>query len=1140
MSIACIQTHAPELEQDYNKLISEGASEKVAAITVALSEYEKLIDELNSLKEKVGVKPTTYISAPDVLLEVEKKTNTKIEELKSELEKAPKEVEQKAENLTLATNLKVGDKIQVGNKTYTVKELNQGINTGQGSAIDSIETEEGRTISNPYFSGAGKSTKDWVISKEGAITPDNSAAKEKINKEFDQKIAKLKEQQGKPKTELEILKDKIQEIVKNLRTGYISKDVDEMTKNRPDQKDMDRYDELIRSVTIKTYNEVLKSGTDNAKEDFYNKNKAVLDEYNDLYDKLSNWRIYGSLVDGQDSIVDLLDYIQQMEQEVGEKETLNVDEKAISFLGEETVGDTFAADLGNNTNFTPTAKLIGKDVRLTHLKVSTIISRIPNAEVTVKQPNKKKIENPSKEVLDNLESAEIIIKEGVNEYHLKLSKDGRILMDAEVFKSLSQMLNMYTSVEVTKKYVNWSYHPIMEVRDGEFVPMKSDFQDKELTGDTFQLEDGDTIEFYVDVNDEYNKKIAKEKNLDRLISQVRIYIRKNGKNFNILKALPENNVDSNFLELREKAAQAMIDGKSTVIGTTTITYVPLGLPIMTLASDNTIQPIAITQDAVKAVETTGYILNGEIVLANKSLEEKVRRSFVSKISKANQDKKVPLIVFKRGKHYIAFPITMNKTAVSKKEEFDAIVNGQGTDAQKIKAINDLLLENGLMPSTYGLISWDEEKLKTIETALDTLEDSVPASDLAERTYDKSSLITDAKIALDLEDLMQVMPSQKLNYELKGIDYTKKKATPKEEVTVYDVEVEEQEEDEEETFVPDSEITDLVETGEVSDTTLNNVAKKVSKKKPLSKNEAVVAEVKQKEVSKRVSTKKPVEKFTPSEHTTKKFEGIRYFYANGVWNTKEDGVLTPVSSALNKKLTKNSAEKKIKPTTEVEEEETTLPSYEEIAVVATDTKAQKAEYDKTTTAIEALAIKLNKLNFNVDKDDLGMLLEDEQILLIDNLGEVEKARNDLKPKVVTTPKVAPAPKIVKKTADPTEAVAIYENFFKSFSKKAVKNVTEKVKRIVKDGQSEMINEPIVNPTQEDIDNHIPPFGAIYYEVYKSTAGTEEIAINRFNGKDWLEFNYSYVGKVMSREQKDMTNKYFLQIEKNRTEKPLNCN
>ena len=86
---------------------------------------------------------------------------------------------------------------------------------------------------------------------------------------------------------------------------------------------------------------------------------------------------------------------------------------------------------------------------------------------------------------------------------------------------------------------------------------------------------------------------------------------------------------------------------------------------------------------------------------------------------------------------------------------------------------------------------------------------------------------------------------------------------------------------------------------------------------------------------------------------------------------------------------------------------------------------------------------------------------------------------------------------------------------------------------------LLQEPIVNPTQEDIDNNIPPFGAIYYEVYKSTAGTEEIAINRFNGKDWLEFNYSYVGKVMSREQKDMTKKYFLQIENNRTEKPLNC-
>lgn len=1004
--------------------------------------------------------------------------------------------------------------------------------------IDGVaKTQLPNSLNFGYFTNGVLTTK---LDKEATLQKtDNSAEKEKINKEYDQKIAKLKERQGKPKTDLEILKERIAEVVKNLRTGYISKDIDEMVKNRPDQKDMDRYEELIRSVPIKTYFQVQRLGTNNAKEDFYNKNKEVIDEYEALYNKLSNWRIYDSLVYGQDSIVDLLDYIQQMEEEVQEKETFEVGQEAFSFLGEEAVGDNFMADLGNNTNFTPTAKLVNKDIRLTHIKASTIISRFENPEVTVKQSGKKKLENPSKEVLDNLEEAEIIIKEGANEYRLKLTKDGRLYMDASVFKSLSQLLNMYTSVEVTKKYVNWSYHPIMEIRDGEFVPMQSDFKDKELSGDTFELEEGDSVELFVDVNDPYNQKILKEKNLDRLISQVRIYIRKNGKNFNILKALNTNDVDPSFLELREKAAQAMLAGKSVVIGTTKITYVPLGLPIMTLGSDNTIQPIEITQDGLREVVTTGYILNGELVLANKGLTDKVRKSFVAKLSKNNADKKVPIIVFRRGKHLIAFPITMNKTSNSKKDEFTAIVEGDGTDAQKIKSINNLLLENGLMPSTYGLISWDEEKLKTIETALDNLEDSVPAEALADTKYDKNGLITDAKIALDLEDLMQVMPSQKLNYDLKDIDYTTKKAKPKAKVTVYDVEAEEQEEDEEDTFVSDAEIKDLVETGEVAPETITNVAKKVSKKKPLSENEEVVAEVKKEAVAKKVSVKKPVEKFTPSEHTTKKFEGVRYFYANDVWNTKQDGILTPVSPALNKKLTKNSAEKKVKPTVEIEEEETALPNYQEVTVVATNTKAQEAEYTKTTTAIEALAIKLNKLNFNVDKDDLGMLLEDEQILLIDNLGEVEKARYDLKPKVVTAPKVVSAPKFVKTTADPTESIAIYENFFKTFSKKAVRNVIEKVRRIVKDGQSEMINEPIVNPTQEDINNHIPPVGAIYYEVYKSTAGTEEIAINRFNGKDWLEFNYNYIGKVMSREQNDMTNKYFAQIEINRTEKPLNC-
>lgn len=1186
------------------------------------------------------------------------------------------------------------------------------------SFIENEDVSQGREVVS--FKGSLETKQD--------VRTDNTKIDEELDRlqrEYDKKIAKLKQQitPTENKTDLQILKDRIAEIVKNLRTGYIGKDIDEMAKNRPDKKDMDRYNELLsiidgkvitteqiaqteseprteseieasvpvnrvadsigsskrfvyngivgfikqdgqqivfesenglniyelgnindlqntslnefdiqeeatlqidfsddlKTVTIRgkkytnsysnpmsaitktkdgytvslenekgqkrnfrgqiadqiVYELYLKQFEQNATEQdieqatddvklqaeveqpttirkkygarkVYAKTERkqsreeLLEEFQALKEKLSQWRIYDSLVDDQQSIVDLLDLIQQMEEEVGEKETFEVGQEAFSFLGEDSTPVGFVANLGNNTNFTPTARLINKNVVLTHLKIATIISRIPNAQVTVKQPNKKKLENPSKEVLDKLRDAEIFIKEGLNEYYFKLTPDGRLAVDAEVFKSLSQLLNMYTSVEVTKKYVNWSWHHLSEQVGEELVPMKSDFHNKELTGDSFEIEEGDTMELYVDVNDTHSKDIAKGKNLDELISQVRIYLRKDGKNYNDLKALNTDDVDPNFLALRTAAAKQFLTGKSGVIGTTKITYVPLGLPIMTLESDNTIQPIEITQDGLREVVTTGYILNGELVLANKGLTDKVRKSFVAKLSKKEKDKKVPIIVFKRGKHLIAFPITMNKTTNSKKVEFNAIIEGDGTEAQKIKAINSLLLENGIAPKTYGLTSWDEEKLKTIETVLDNLEDSTPAEALADLKYDKNSLTTDAKVALDLTDLPRVIQSQKLNYDLKNIDYTAKKAEPKAKVTVYDVEVEEQEQDYVDTFVSDAEIKDLVETGEVTPETISNVAKKVSKKKPLSKNEEVVAEVKKEEVAKKASIKKPTEKFTPSEHTTKKFEGVRYFYANDVWNTKEDGVLTPVNSTLNKKLTKNSAEKRVKPTVEKEEEiETVLPNYQEVTVITTDTKAQEAEYNKKTTAIEALAIKLNKLNFNIDKDDLGMLLEDEQTLLIDNLGEVEKARYDLKPKVVAAPKVVAEPKVVKPTADPTEAIAIYENFFKTLSKKAVRNVAEKVRRIIKDGQSEMIDTPIVSPTQEDVNNNIPPVGAIYYEVYKSTSGSEEIAINRFNGKDWLEFNYSYVGKVMSREQADMTKKYFAQIEKNRAEKPLNC-
>ena len=63
---------------------------------------------------------------------------------------------------------------------------------------------------------------------------------------------------------------------------------------------------------------------------------------------------------------------------------------------------------------------------------------------------------------------------------------------------------------------------------------------------------------------------------------------------------------------------------------------------------------------------------------------------------------------------------------------------------------------------------DEQKVNAIADRLDKNQEYKTAEQLADKKYKKENLVTDATIALDLENLSVSLPSQKFNIDLENL------------------------------------------------------------------------------------------------------------------------------------------------------------------------------------------------------------------------------------------------------------------------------------------------------------------------------------------------------------------------------------
>jgi hypothetical protein len=539
-----------------------------------------------------------------------------------------------------------------------------------------------------------------------------------------------------PKAQLsgaEGLRQRIKEALKSKLVPLIQIGDQDLVK--PKQSEIDKYGELYSKGN--------------------RKNKSEREEFEQLKERLGKWQLLDSaFIDENQTLADLVEIVEQLESEQEQEDTFEeITEEALSDIAQPSLedelkesGDLTDYSITQNVNGNVVAKKIkGGKIRFSHLSIESVAQRL-NGEIEKRKDGRY-----------------LIKPENSSPIEIETDKQGNIIIDAEIYESetFQNAINLYI-VRTSLDYTTWSYFDVYEYNGVDFVEKPSDIAKDDITGDIYDLSLEDEVELYVDVDGEYNKGLLKLKDEQEIKKQVRIHVRKKGQNYSVLKS-QRDLTDPVFDEIRQLALEALQSGISGVIGKTKVKRIFLGTPKFNLDDNGKPTQFNFSETSVNNVVTQGYILDGEFKLADRTLEKDVLKDFVFKLSRRNREKKIPVVVIKKGAQMIAYPISMIKTSTPKVQEMEDILSsGLMNDGQKIKAINQLLIDN---KKKAVLDSLDPQRIEEARQQLQEVKVFQTADNIATATYNKNSLIQDATININIEDINRAISSPKLVIDL---------------------------------------------------------------------------------------------------------------------------------------------------------------------------------------------------------------------------------------------------------------------------------------------------------------------------------------------------------------------------------------
>ena len=486
----------------------------------------------------------------------------------------------------------------------------------------------------------------------------------------------------------------------------------------------------------------------------------------ELGEKLSNWKLLSSATDSEgNSIADLVKLIKQLEtpqKETDTKTELTEEELTTQLSDEiESSGLKYDPTLLQNVLGTVTVKNLSDSgtYRFSHVKMSYIVQQL-DKPYTVKRLGK------TKEIsLDDLQPNDVVY---VDDIAITYLAGGVIEMKQADFQTRQQVLNMY--IRATKT-VNWSYIDVYSVVGDSEIKMPSQFTENIVPEEIYNQKEGDILTLHVEDNDNFNEEKGDS------VDQLKIYVKDSkGNNLSVLKAgKADGAANPEFLEIRQVAYDRWVAAnrpKNMDLGIRVgIDNIFFGAAELIMSNGQPINTPITPQAIDKVVKAKGYILNGEFTLDTEIKE--VNKTFVGRISKNNKDKKIPVIVFKKGVHHIAFAINMVKIANPLTDSFNSIMDSNVSPQEAINKLNEEIQNNSIEISklTYADIN-DIEKMKSVEDAFNNHTSFVTAETLASQQYKKESLAEDAGIAIDLEDLDRAISSPKIRIDLESLNLGK--------------------------------------------------------------------------------------------------------------------------------------------------------------------------------------------------------------------------------------------------------------------------------------------------------------------------------------------------------------------------------
>ena len=524
---------------------------------------------------------------------------------------------------------------------------------------------------------------------------------------------------------------------------------------------------------------------------------AQIARYQELSQKMLDWRIVTGTNSNGVSIQDILNQIAAYEQEVQDSNT-QVSPEQVLEMSEQGQSE-FSVDTANPDYVNSMDKVNIKQDKvqttISHLDIETVLDSDFNVAF-VREQNVGS--NTSPEMVDvyNLE------KDG-EVFEIFYTKDHhRILVSSKNTKAFLDGMGMQTVKYNTK--TGWGY----VFKDG--VPMDSDFGINLINNPEinilnpqliYELQPGDKISFTVNMQDVYNNDtilpLIESGQLDRAKKLMSIYVvDSNGRVLGFLKSGATTS-GSNFNKVREeafKALQERLDNTEITLedlasdNTNSVLNLPfevevektfVGTPNIELNQDGSAKVFKITEEQSDRIVGFGYAEQGKMNLfKNSDIKEdsKVRKTFIPK------NTNTPYVIIQHGNTQVAFPVGLTPTASTLQNQVVEILNSEIREQDKITNIITLLKQNGVEPAQFNL-----DSLKDNSNELNRL---LRALDGATRTHTKEELskmskeefTQAAEIVINLDKPAFVSPKIKMGLS-KNLTNTKtKKSTATKKLT----------------------------------------------------------------------------------------------------------------------------------------------------------------------------------------------------------------------------------------------------------------------------------------------------------------------------------------------------------------------